>query len=779
MAFDNINTGDKIGTSFNKTNNAIDKIVIGGVSNNGVLKLTYNDGSFLDIPLPVVSAGVSILTQSGAVAISGTDPNCFIDVPALEYSYNGDVQSIASTQFAFVAPDPTNDRLDVIYLDPVTNSYGYIQGTPAMSPQLPTLPAGTINIATLYVYAAQPCENSKFVYSAITEQMSQIIVALTVDLEGVGVVTDSRLAPWDVALQYFTGDVCQVDGVLYKALQNSLGSDPAITPLDWEEIQFGSAGFLYTGAVWVDSFAGSDIDGVFGDVNKPFLTVTSAINSLPVASGRYAIICDGVSVNMGAGGVAFANKTVVILAHGATLTNSNNLLNNSSTSNLEVYCENFTNNAQVADNLNSIKFFCTGTFENNIGKVNAFGKGVTINADVLNINHPLTLVSQDINLFIREGVCTSRVGESNPVVVCHASGLFTSQHSECFRNLQPGSVMSGNYKVDSGAKLFYNGSSVLVRDFNIDATQSVFSFFATGFTLQHGRIVCERLQQNELDDATAQDVNFISTRVGSYPTEYAFTFNGDARVDDCTFEITTSTDYNGVYSIGGTLSISESHVILPLATNTAYGSDGTGAIVNLGDNDQHPRQVKTLDGTEIVKVLDATDGQYKETTTQGIADLGGGGGASVAYSADWNVANASTGSAVSGSAYAVLVIPEGDITVSQMETFVTAAAATTAYVGVYDQAGTTLLGEAAIDCNGTGLRSNTLVGGGTFNLTGGTPYWYVLLEGAGAANFASNSTLGNVLVAKSGFVSSTPTGLPASIAGFTVATSSMYIAAKA
>lgn len=174
MAFDNILVTDKAGDGFEKANNAIDKIPLSLSTNGNTLELNLNDTSTLSVPLPLPSAGVVLLTQNGEIAIAGTDPNCTIEVPALEYSYNGVIQNSASISIPFVAPDPALDRFDTVYLDPDTNTIGYTQGTPSVTPTVPTLSGNETALAIIYVFGGQPCEGSVVVWSAISEQNSEI-----------------------------------------------------------------------------------------------------------------------------------------------------------------------------------------------------------------------------------------------------------------------------------------------------------------------------------------------------------------------------------------------------------------------------------------------------------------------------------------------------------------------------------------------------------------------------------------------------------------------------
>lgn len=156
----------------------------------------------------------------------------------------------------------------------------------------------------------------------------------------------------------------------------------------------------------------------------------------------------------------------------------------------------------------------------------------------------------------------------------------------------------------------------------------------------------------------------------------------------------------------------------------------------------------------------------------------GGGGSTSCYQPTYKVADSSGGQELSGTCYASLIVAENDIDVASMEIFVTNAAASTCYAGIYSEDGNTLHCEAAISTSSSGLQSSTIIGGGTFSIQCGVSYWFAFLEGPGAANMARQSSAGLASLTKSGFVSSTPTGLPASIAGFTASTINGYIAAK-
>ena len=180
------------------------------------------------------------------------------------------------------------------------------------------------------------------------------------------------------------------------------------------------------------------------------------------------------------------------------------------------------------------------------------------------------------------------------------------------------------------------------------------------------------------------------------------------------------------------------------------------------------------------QVYDSTLNQLSVYNGSTWTDLGSGGGGSTkaSYQSTTNVANISGGSALSGSGFSTLVVPECDIDVNKFTYYVTSASAgSTCYFGIYDQAGTTLLGEASGSGATAGYQESNATAS-TISLTGGTPYRFAVLEGGGAVNLGSNTAYADSNLNSSGFVSGSPTGMPASISGFSASTTRFYIGVK-
>ena len=142
------------------------------------------------------------------------------------------------------------------------------------------------------------------------------------------------------------------------------------------------------------------------------------------------------------------------------------------------------------------------------------------------------------------------------------------------------------------------------------------------------------------------------------------------------------------------------------------------------------------------------------------------------------MANISSGSALSGSYFATKFVPEGDIDVNYFTYYVTSASGgSTVYCGLYNSAGTTLLGEAS-GSGATAGYTTTSATSSTISLTGGEEYWLVVLEGAGSVNLGSATAYSNANLNRSAFVSTTPTGMPSSISAGTATTTRFYIGVK-
>ena len=645
MVFDNITSGDKVGNGFNKTNNAIDKIVIGGVSDSGVLKLEYNDGSFLDIPLPVVSAGVSILTQSGSVDITGTSPNCQIEVPALEYSYNGDVQSIASTQFAFITPDPVNDRLDVVYLDPVTNTYGYIQGTPAISPQLPLLPAGTTNISTIYVYGAQPCENSRVIYSAIAEQMAQILIDLTVALEGVGVVTDSRLAPWDNTLQYLIGDACQVDGVFYKALSNNLGVDPTLTPATWEEITNGGAGFIYEAVAYVDTNAVDTPE--IGNINKPYTTINGAINDFTGTNLKVVVldeVCDfGAQINPLAKKVFIDAPHVDVATTGTVFSSASNFditIRSKTRAHTGVLAfavgGSFSFLTDIVEEVNgtTASMLTGGTYKTVCQRIFTSGNplasaDIVVKSDTHNFSGFVNGSNADGYLDIGVGNFLNGLWSANGVLTLKANSngtgsvntitgvselysdsIITCEHDMFFCS-PIDSSLRGSYTVTGGANMFR-------------FTNNLKAFGARFYTQQRRTVFFGG------DNFEFRNCSFEVDLGGETSQKAGLTINNNCIVDNCTIKVNdTNASAVGVLSTGTGNEVSGTNVRMAVDTQEAFSSGitmGSGNSTNGVSNSGDPSKFLAQDGTyQTVSGGGASVSfLYKFNTNTSSGDPGGG-----------------------------------------------------------------------------------------------------------------------------------------------------------
>ena len=184
----------------------------------------------------------------------------------------------------------------------------------------------------------------------------------------------------------------------------------------------------------------------------------------------------------------------------------------------------------------------------------------------------------------------------------------------------------------------------------------------------------------------------------------------------------------------------------------------------------------TITASDIFLIEDAADSNNKKRITgQEIIDLIGGGGAPGVSQAITSMKfGAATGQAASsGTAYSIKVIPEYDLTVSRMQCYVSNAASSTVYMGIYNAAGNSLLAEASGSTSTVGLKDYAL--DSSVDLVAGTEYYFTLLEGGGAVNFFNKSIPGFTAVGRGGFVSGSPTGLPASVAGHAATTLGFWL----
>lgn len=158
---------------------------------------------------------------------------------------------------------------------------------------------------------------------------------------------------------------------------------------------------------------------------------------------------------------------------------------------------------------------------------------------------------------------------------------------------------------------------------------------------------------------------------------------------------------------------------------------------------------------------------------------GAGGGISFQETFGLAATDYASGTASIGTQYSQAFIPQSDIDVTEIAYWVTnASASKTVYCGLYNSSGT-LLDDGSGNADATGLNTATL--DSTVSLTAGTLYYIGLLCGDGAPNFLADSTMfgDNARIARSGFVSVTPTGTAASISAHTNTTTAFWLAVKA
>ncbi len=110
----------------------------------------YN--SLLNLPAPATPAGYAPNQILGGCGVAYTSGLSFT-VGACSYTINGNTYSSAITDETLSAADPTNDRIDVIGVD-TTGVVFVITGTPAVSPQQPTIdPTTQLQLTFVYVAA--------------------------------------------------------------------------------------------------------------------------------------------------------------------------------------------------------------------------------------------------------------------------------------------------------------------------------------------------------------------------------------------------------------------------------------------------------------------------------------------------------------------------------------------------------------------------------------------------------------------------------------------------
>lgn len=150
----------------------------GPITTSGTLELNGNfpgDGTlFLDgtgtfVPIPGSGSGVSQLISGGGVAWTGTGFNYIIS--AASYMINGTQYASPQTPVTLSAADPTEDRIDVFYVDD-SGAAGVIEGTPGTPPVQPSVDPGSQLLLTFaYIVAdtTEPVITNENIYLENTE----------------------------------------------------------------------------------------------------------------------------------------------------------------------------------------------------------------------------------------------------------------------------------------------------------------------------------------------------------------------------------------------------------------------------------------------------------------------------------------------------------------------------------------------------------------------------------------------------------------------------------
>lgn len=314
-------------------------------------------------------------------------------------------------------------------------------------------------------------------------------------------------------------------------------------------------------------------------------------------------------------------------------------------------------------------------------------------------------------------------------------------------------------------------SLITLRDLNL-ATTGLTDYYTTGTTLVGTTLYFDR---TDTLSAYTADLSSIAGG-GSGETNTASNvgggeglFSGKSGVD---------LQFKSLTSTGGTIAISSTGATVNLeASNT---NDPNAIHDNVNSEISAITAKSALTDTDIFLIEDSSDSNSKKQTTLGdIKDAigsatGGTPGIQTAVE-NFYIATANNQAATTGSQYSSKVIPLVNRTVSNMAYFVASASISrTVYVGIYDNAGNKLA-EGSGNTDSTGIQTATLNTSVTLNAN--TEYFFSILEGSGVPNFAQTSTFGIDKLARSLFISTTPTGLAASISSHTAATSSFWLKA--
>jgi hypothetical protein len=442
--------------------------------------------------------------------------------------------------------------------------------------------------------------------------------------------------PWVSSVTYPAGSYCKYDDLEYVALIENVNQLPTVGAPYWAEVASGGiSSFEYLSDVWVSENASEP--GVFGDILKPFSNVTDAINAIPTNTPT-EVHFKGVNTNWGAGGIILTDKQVLINAEGRDLVLNALYFGASTLSSLTINCNDFTSNAKFLESADFVNINCSNDFISTSKLVESSNKLVVRALNSLSHGGgDLTQTCPNVRLFTEEltlngklrfgtggNVTMSAVNAffgalitNGQVVNCDIKGLMTATTTP-FVSLGNGSVLRGNYDV-TGNLINSGGGFTLACD-SVEASGDVIAGSVSDVTIVGGSYAtAQRLSSNPITDATIIKPVIRCGMVGESVGAYAVETAGTSRIVDAIVEVTSGSDHNGINCTGGTLEVSESHVILPNDTQTAY-NQSAGTLTLDGDNSQYPMPLVVPTGTEEIKIQDGYS--FKKTL---VSSIGGGG----------------------------------------------------------------------------------------------------------------------------------------------------------
>jgi len=168
-----IQASDTFGSAYNKVNNNAKLQVVGGSMDGNTLKLLKQDGSTINVVIPIPTTGGEVLSPVGSLTLGTSGIFNRVIITPVEYLYNSLNYSILTTTTLNLTPgDATFDRIVAIYIDTDDNTIKYINGTPNPIPVLPELNITKILVGAIYVKqnANNNINGYKVIYSAFNSQ---------------------------------------------------------------------------------------------------------------------------------------------------------------------------------------------------------------------------------------------------------------------------------------------------------------------------------------------------------------------------------------------------------------------------------------------------------------------------------------------------------------------------------------------------------------------------------------------------------------------------------